>query len=401
MPAAMPLTHPSARRWGGAALSMAGVVLIGLLTLRPNPASLVSVPPPCCSVTDLALNVLLFIPLGAGLVLLGLRPRSALALGGMGSVAVELVQRWWVPGRFASLHDVASNVAGCLVGILLVTQWERRARWWPVLAPGVALAVVLAWFLGGYLAQPAIPGPSRWVVKVGRSPAGMATFQGTVQAARLQGEVLHEGPISGLAALRARLSASRKVEFDGTIVTAGTPAGRARIFEIVVGEGTVPFLVLDQDGGRLLAYQRIGLSWVGLPGPWLALEKAIPSKAGDTVQVRIEGTRRHLRLVAGRDGLERQAKIRLSPELYFGALSARVTDGAISWVFLPAVASFVLLGLSLANRPRMLVLSAFAALVLSAVGGGCALPAWTVALGSIGGAAAGKWLGGRLGLFGQ
>jgi len=376
------------------------MALVGVLTLRPNPGALVSAPPPCCSVTDVTLNILLFIPLGAGLVLLGLGTGTALAIGAMGSVAVELVQGWWVPGRFASLYDVASNVAGCLMGILIVTQWKQRARWWPVIAPAVALVIVLAWFLGGYLAQPAIPGPSPWVTQVGHAPAGMATYTGTVQAPRLQGEILEEGTIAGLGALRARLAASRKVEFDVTIVTGEAPPGRSRIFEIVVGEGTVPFLVLDQEGGRLLAYQRLGLSWVGLPGPWLTLPDGVSRTGGDTVHVRIEATRRHLRLVAIRDGLERQAEIRLAPELYFGALSARVTDGAIWWTLVPAVASFVLLGLSLANRPRTLLLAGFAALVLSAVGGGCALPAWVVAVGSSGGAVVGRWLGGRLGLFG-
>jgi VanZ family protein len=400
MNAADPSPRLGARRWGGAALSVLGLLLIGFFTLRPIPLSLASAPAPCCSATDLVLNVLLFLPLGAGLTLLGLRPGPAFALGALASGTVELVQGGWVPGRFASLHDVASNAAGCLLGILLVVQWRRRSRWWPVLAPAIALTVVLAWFLGGYLAQPAIPGPSTWVVRVAHSPTGMAPFAGELLDARLQGEALHEGPVAGLPALRARLSASRKVELDATIVTGDAPAGRARILEVVVGEGTVPFLILDQEGGALLAFQRLGLSWVGLPGPWLTMADGISPTAGDTAHVRLEATRRHLRLVTVRGGVEREATIRLAPELYFGALSARVSDGAMRWILLPAMASFVLLGMSLANRPRLLVMAGLAALVLSAVGGGCALPAWGVALAACGGAGAGCWIGQRLGLFG-
>jgi hypothetical protein len=315
-------------------------------------------------------------------------------------VAIELVQHWWVAGRFASLHDVASNVAGVLLGILIVVQWGRRAGWWPVLAPFLAVSVVLAWFLGGYLAQPAIPGPSAWVAESAHVPYGMSPFTGALRDARLQGVALPDGPIGNLATLRARLSASRKVEFTATIVTGVAPTGRSRLFEIVVGEGTVPFLVLEQEGERLLAYQRLGLSWVGLPGPWLVLEDALSRAAGDTVRVRLEATRQHLRLVAIRAGVERETSIRLAPELYFGAVSARATDGVIWWNLAPAAASFVLLGLALATRPRFLIVASLASLILSAIGGGCALPAWPVALLAIVGAVAGRSLGGRLMLFG-
>jgi hypothetical protein len=384
----------------GLALSVVGVAVIALLTLRSNPASRLVVPAPCCAAFDIVFNVLLFMPLGAGLVLLGLRPRYALAGGTLLSVVIELAQRWWVVGRFASLHDVASNAAGCLLGILIVAQWGRRAAWWPVLAPFLAVSVVLAWFLGGYVAQPAIPGPSTWVAESAHTPSSMSPFVGQVVDAQLQGVPLPDGPIGNLSALRARLSASRTVAFTAMIVTGVAPAGRSRLFEIVVGEGTVPFLVLDQEGEALLAYQRLGLNWVRLPGPWLVLDDALPRDAGDTVHVRLEATRRHLRLVAERAGVKHETSIRLAPELYFGAVSARATDGAVWWSAVPAVATFVLLGLSLASRPILLIGASVASLILSAVGGGCALPAWPIALLAIVGALAGQALGRRIGLFG-
>ena len=267
------------------------------------------------------------------------------------------------------------------------------------MAPFLAVTVVLAWFLGGYVAQPAIPGPSPWTAEVAHTPVGMVPFTGQVSDVRLQGVALPEGPVANLPVLRARLAASHKVEFAATIVTGVAPQGRSRLFEIVVGEGTVPFLILDQEGGTLLAYQRLGLSWVGLRGPWLALDDALSGTAGDTVHVRLEATRRALRLVAVRAGVERATSLRLAPELYFGAVSSRVTDGAIWWNLVSAVASFVLLGLALANRPRLLLVAALASLVLSAVGGGCALPAWPVALAALAGAAAGRAMGTRLRLF--
>ncbi len=382
------------------AFSVLSVAAIASLTLRGGAGPRLATSAPCCAVPDIAFNVLLFMPLGAGLVLLGFRPRLALVAGAVLSVAIELAQRWWVVGRFASLHDVASNVAGCLLGALVVVHWGRRAAWWPPLAPFLALAVVFAWLLGGYLAQPAIPGPSPWEVQAAHTRSGMSPFGGSLLNPMLQGEVLPEGPVSRLATLRARLSASRKVEFTATIVTGLAPAGRARLFEIVVGEGTVPFLILDQERTTLRAYQRLGLTWVGLPGPWLVLRDALPATAGDTVHLRLEATRRHLRLVAEREGVEREASIRLAPELYFGAVLSRATDGAISWHdLLPSVASFVLLGLALANRPRFLIIGGLVSLVLSAVGGGCALPAWPVAVLALAGALAGTAIAMRLRLF--
>jgi hypothetical protein len=381
-------------------LSAIALAAILWLTLRPNAAYRLVSAAGCCSSLDIVFNILLFMPLGAGLVLLRLRPRSAVVAGALLSIAIELSQHWWVEGRFASLADVASNTAGCALGVLVVAYWERRARWWPRVAPGLAVVVVLGWFLGGYLAQPAIPGPAPWTSEWAHPRADMSPFTGELLDPRLQGVPLPEGSIGNLAALRARLSASHKVEFAATVVAGTAPQGRSRIFEIVVGEGTVPFLILDQRGGTLLAYQRLGLTWVGLPGPWLALKQALPLAAGDTIQVRLEATRRHLRLVAIRDGIERETSIRLAPELYFGALSQRATDGAIWWNLVSAVASFVLLGMALANRPRLLVIVGLAALFLSAVGGGCALPAWPVALLAIAGAAAGRMIATRQRMFG-
>jgi hypothetical protein len=370
------------------------------LTLRPGPDLGAATTSGGLSAYDVVLNILLFLPLGAGLVLLGLRLRSAILFGALTSTMIELAQRWWVAGRYASIYDVAANSLGCALGVLVVTRWADRGRWWPKVAPPLALAIVLGWFLGGYLAQPAIPGPSPWTARWASVRDDATAFEGEVLDVHLQGAPLPDGPVAELPVLRARLSASRKTMFEATIVAGPPAAGHHRIVEIVVGEGTVPFLVLEQEGGALRAYQRLGLSWVGLRGPWLTLEHALSNVAGDTIRVRLEATRRHLRLTAARGGIERQASIRLAPELYFGALLSRAIDGSVWWNLLPAVASFVLLGFALANRPKALVVVGLAALFLSAVGGGCALPAWPVALLAVAGAVMGRTGAMRLQMFG-
>ena len=91
--------------------------LIGYFTLRPVPeqAAAVAETSPWCIVRcgdlgllDIILNVLLFLPLGIGLGLLG-RTRAAVAIGFLYSVAIELTQLFLIAGRDASLRDVSPD----------------------------------------------------------------------------------------------------------------------------------------------------------------------------------------------------------------------------------------------------------------------------------------------------
>jgi hypothetical protein len=390
MPGTDPSTQSDARRIGGLVLSAFGVAVIAWATLRPHTAAHLFLAASCCSLSDVVLNTLLFVPLGAGLALLGLPPLAAVVTGALLSIGIEAAQYWWIAGRFASVADVAANLAGTILGVAMTVRWPRRARWWPKVAPVLALTVVLSWLLGGLVAQPAIPGPAPWQVE--RAAA--------VLDVGLQGFALPDGPVADLPALRARLAASDTVRFLATVVTGAAALGRLPLVEIVVGEGTSPFLVLSEEGGTLLAYQRLGLDWVGLRGPWLVLDDVLSPPAGDTLHILLEATRRDLRLAATRGGVQRQSGLTLSPDLYFSALFYRITDGAVWGSLIPAMASFVLLGLALANRPKLLVVASLVALFMSARTGGCAYPEWPVVLVTLLGACVG-WRAGRVvGLFG-
>lgn len=368
--ASAPARALSPRRFG-LALTVASLGAIAWSTLRPS-AGVVGLAG-AWSAFDATLNLLLFLPLGAGLTLAGVPISAVVLAGGVVSGAIELAQRWWIPGRYASAADVAANVLGVVLGVLLVRSWGRRARWWPILARPLAVVVVLGWFLGGYVAQPAIPSPFPWHA-VMAPPLDGGGFLGRVESVRLQGDALAPGPVPGVPKLRARLMASRKTLLSATIISGPLPARPATILEVVVGTGTNPFLLLVQDGTTLRAYQRTGLSWVGLPGPWIVLRRGLPAAPGDTIHVRLEGTRRHLRLVAASGAGERAAEVRLAPELYWSAVAARATGGAVWWWVLPAAVSFLVLGLSLARRPRLLLVVGVVTLLASAIGGGSALP---------------------------
>lgn len=107
---------------------------------------------------DVAGNVLLFMPVAAlGLLLAGRRPQArargvlpTLALGLLFAFALQVLQVF-VPGRHASMGDVAWNALGLVIGVLLALVYrhlphplrtEERAP-----AAPLAFALVLLWLL--------------------------------------------------------------------------------------------------------------------------------------------------------------------------------------------------------------------------------------------------------------
>jgi glycopeptide antibiotics resistance protein len=84
------------------------------------------------TVLETGSNILFFVPAGFLFVLIAGRRRWWLApLGGLAaSSVIEAIQAAFLPGRFASLMDVAANTAGALLGAALAVavclRSERR-----------------------------------------------------------------------------------------------------------------------------------------------------------------------------------------------------------------------------------------------------------------------------------
>jgi glycopeptide antibiotics resistance protein len=76
-------------------------------------------------VTNAIGNILLFLPLGAALCVLGLRRRATVLAAFCLSAGIEITQLF-VPGRTTSADDVLCNTLGALVGFLLVTRAANR-----------------------------------------------------------------------------------------------------------------------------------------------------------------------------------------------------------------------------------------------------------------------------------
>lgn len=71
-------------------------------------------------------NLVLFLPLGATFCLVGLRLRSAIAVGLCFSTAIEIVQLF-IPGRTTSINDVLLNTTSTFLGFVLVAHWAPSA----------------------------------------------------------------------------------------------------------------------------------------------------------------------------------------------------------------------------------------------------------------------------------
>ncbi|MGH7607714.1 MAG: VanZ family protein [Gemmatimonadales bacterium] len=92
---------------------------------------------------EIVQNLLLFIPLGAALVLAGVRPFPTILIGTALSLGVELAQQW-IPGRDPSLGDIVCNTASTALGAWLGTTAPRWVTVPPTQAAWQSLAAAIA-----------------------------------------------------------------------------------------------------------------------------------------------------------------------------------------------------------------------------------------------------------------
>src|SRR5690606_9803386 len=107
-------------------------------------------------------NVLLFLPFGAALALIGLRPLRAGLVGMLVSLMVEIAQLLVISGRDSTPADLISNTVGAALGAWLLLALPRLMR--PAterlrrqLLTGAVAAVAATIALTGYLQSPWFP----------------------------------------------------------------------------------------------------------------------------------------------------------------------------------------------------------------------------------------------------
>lgn len=223
--------EPPRRRLAGAAILVVSLAAIGWLTLEPMPGT-PSLPATCfvCGPlggVDFILNVVLFLPIGAGMAVLGWRVRHALLVGFGLSLVIECLQWRVIPGRDASLGDLCSNSLGAFFGSLLIPRlllWSAaRGREALSLARTAAAIAVLVVVVSAFLVAPARPPFRQWVLWTANRP-NMDPFPGTLLQADVNGRVVRGGDI--LAPDMVFGAAERSTRVGAAVRTNGTVTRR-------------------------------------------------------------------------------------------------------------------------------------------------------------------------------
>jgi hypothetical protein len=283
-----------------------GALLIASQTLVPQPPAIRALPSLRSSFAwddlaglDMLFNVLLFIPFGIGLRLLGISRMKSVAIAAVLSGAVELLQAGVILGRFSNARDVLMNTLGALLGVLLADGWRRLA--FPSEAEARRLAVLSAacWLLlsGG---EAALLGraflPTIWFGQWAPEGVFPATFSGRVLDVGVNSLDLRGGRLPNADRVRSALLADRwTLTVDATT---GTPTpDLCSVFSIFDGEER-EMLVVGQQGIDLLARYRTRAAAMGLRSPSIILPGAFALPPGEPIRISMSFDRGVISLTA-------------------------------------------------------------------------------------------------------
>jgi hypothetical protein len=258
---------------------------------------------------DVVNNILLFIPLGIGLRLMGFPTRTVVLAGAALSLGIELLQLV-IPGRDASLSDLLTNSFGSWVGAFAGTHWRSLLQPTKTLAARLATVGSVLWLIHqagtGILLRPWAPaGPlwSEWSPTIPwRRP-----FNGKVESASVSGMVAPKGVVQPASELYRRLSNGQVgVELE---IESGAPEPHwSSVFQLVDGaRGTV--LQVEATGTSLVFQPPGRAQALRLRRPRLLIQDALAT-SGSSMRL-IAGERGHT--LWGQAGPSRRAIHTLSP----------------------------------------------------------------------------------------
>src|SRR5579862_3868147 len=115
---------PAQQKALGSATSLFALILIARLTLKPLGGPLPSGFHWCVfcgsfGAADFLLNIALFVPLGWGLRMAGVRRWPIYLFGLLLAGTIETLQDFVVSGRESGLNDLISNPLGAVIGVAL------------------------------------------------------------------------------------------------------------------------------------------------------------------------------------------------------------------------------------------------------------------------------------------
>ena len=276
------------KRPAGAALALTGLALILVLTLTPAAGPDTGAFRWCLlcgdvGTADFVANVALFVPLAAGLVLLGWRARGTVAAAVLLATAIEITQLA-IPGRESTLGDIVAAGLGAAAVLLVRRLWPaRRSTRAGLLAAALWLALVGA---AGYLLGPSLP-PTVWFGQWTAALGGYEWYRGSVVSATLGGARLPDGRLPDSRAARASLAAGEPL-----VVRAFAGPRTARLAPLfsVADSAYRSIVLLGADRDDLVLLVRRRAADLGLFEPDLRWSGALASvRPGDTLALEVRG----------------------------------------------------------------------------------------------------------------
>ena len=284
---------PPAPRPVAIALLLAGLLAIAIVTLTPtsDPERISFWCMKCGErpAVDLLLNILLFVPAGAGLGLYGVRFRRAVFLALLCTCLIEALQLFAVPGRYASFRDILANFAGGVIGYLVAYHWRvfadpgyRAARM--VAAAGTVLwlgtQALTAWAMG------ISPPPEPWWVQLQPSHDRYpALFAGQILGLSVGStQVRHSDqlPSADVETIRQQLLGGAPLQ----VVLTNVEPTRGAAPVAIISAGPVHDVILwAQDGRDGVLGVTVRGTLMGLKTPLVRIADVVPTAPGDTVRL--------------------------------------------------------------------------------------------------------------------
>ncbi|HEV2670474.1 MAG TPA: VanZ family protein [Gemmatimonadales bacterium] len=274
------------------------LLLIGSATLWPMPGALPFHPWALCfacgdhGTSDLLLNIVLFMPLGAALARRGSSRARSAVVAALLSSAIELSQMY-IPGRDSSFSDIVANTTGAVVGAVVF----QRAHGWLFPAPAVASRLSRAASAGmalmclgtGLLLTPALP-PGQYYGLWTPRFRSLAWYNGRVLAAAVAGTPIPPGPIP--ATVRDLLQSGGGFDLRLRAVAGPWPPGLAPLLTLFDDRRREVLLLAADRGEWVLRVRTRAAAW-RFDRPDLRVAAPQPGSSGDTVLLHVAATNGH------------------------------------------------------------------------------------------------------------
>lgn len=291
------MAFPDSGKYAARAFAALALAIVLVTTVLPGSGS----PPPflrciVCGdqgVADVIANMLLYLPLGAALALLGAGTARAVIAATSLSAIVELAQSTVIAGRDGSAGDVVANALGALLGVLVARAagvWldpapARTWRWGAMAGAGAATVVALT----GVLVKPDLPGGlwyGQWTPQFGN----LEVYRGHVLEARLDDRPLPSRALNDSGAVRRGLLEGQRLLVRAT---AGPPTRRLSTMFSIFDALPSRILLFGVRGSDLVFYVRLRAGAALLIEPPIRIAGALAGvRRGDTIVVSARRTGR-------------------------------------------------------------------------------------------------------------